>query len=58
MAFNVKDYISQIKAQPTANSKANIANVKQWNSLQACLALHSEAQDVLLNELSERFDFE
>jgi hypothetical protein len=38
--------------------KASIASIKQWNSLQTCFALHSEMQDVLLNELSERFDFE
>jgi hypothetical protein len=38
--------------------KANLSTVKNWNSLQCCLALHSEMQDVLINELSDRLDFE
>ena len=38
--------------------KANMSTVKNWNSLQCCLALHSEMQDVLINELSDRLDFE
>jgi RAVE protein 1 C terminal len=56
--FNVADYIAQMKAAPAILSKANIANLIQWNSLQTCLALHSEMQDVLYNEIAERFDFE
>jgi hypothetical protein len=35
-----------------------MTSVKYWTSLQCCLALHSEMQDVLLKELSDRFDFE
>ena len=50
--------MSQLKSQPAALLKANIGSIKQWDSLQTCLALHSEMQDVLLNEIQERFDFE
>ena len=38
--------------------KANVSSIKNWTSLQCCLALHSDQQDVLINELSERFEFE
>jgi hypothetical protein len=52
--FNAAQFMSQMKSQ----LKANVSSVKSWNSLQCCLALHSEMQDVLLNELQDRLDFE
>jgi len=32
-------------------TKASISTIKQWSSLQTCLALHSEMQEVVLNEI-------
>jgi hypothetical protein len=50
--------VKELRKDPSAFLKGSIANLTQWTSLQTCLALHSEMQDVLLNELQERFDFE
>ena len=52
------EFVKQLRKDPSTFVKGNIVNLTQWTSLQTCLALHSEMQDVLLNELSERFDFE
>ncbi|CDW90006.1 wd-40 repeat-containing protein [Stylonychia lemnae] len=55
--FNVMDFIQQIRGQVTY-SKANIALIKQWTSFETALALHSESQDVIFQELQTRFDFD
>ena len=52
--FNHAQFMSQMKSQ----LKTNFSSIKNWTSLQCCLALHSDQQDVLINELSERFEFE
>eukprot|EP00347_Sterkiella_histriomuscorum_P004436 403360465 len=55
--FNVMNFIQQLRTQP-AVSKANISLLNQWTSLEAALALHSQNQDVIVNELQNRFDFD
>mmetsp|Transcript_30157 Transcript_30157/g.29461 ORF Transcript_30157/g.29461 Transcript_30157/m.29461 type:complete len:97 (+) Transcript_30157:1956-2246(+) len=46
-----------MKAQVN-NSKGSAALLQDFTSFKCCLALASDSQDVIINELSSRFDFD
>lgn len=49
------DFIKQLKQE---QKEIKIGAVRSWDSFKCCAALHSENQDVIYNELAEKFDFE
>ena len=55
--FSMEEFMAQ-KQKKTMESSADLDMISTWNSSMTCQALHSVNQDVILQQLAQRFEFE
>ena len=56
--FSMEEYMAIRNNDTQAKSSGDLDLVSEWNSAMVCQALHSENQEVVMNFLAERFNFE
>ena len=55
--FSMEEYMA-VHNKPEVKSTGDLEDLSDWNSAMVCIALHSENQEVIMNYLAERFQFE
>lgn len=58
-AFSMEEFMAnRMGAGAGVQSNGDLVLLRDWSSKQISLALHSEGQDVILDEIVKRFDFD
>ena len=56
--FSMEEYMAIRNNDQQVKSSGDLDLVEEWNSAMVCQALHSENQEVVMQYLAERFQFD